>query len=408
MLLSAVSDMAVPFRPLRPLLGLAAALAPAGPLSAAEFTAEAVDSGVWQDPKNWAITPAGSLLGYPHNTGGEIYDVSIPSGGSFDLNADVTVRSLTSAAGFTIQNAANRNFAIEGDAVLGGGTLNTQSSIRFITRGVTTLDGIVSLNNGASVLNQGTIFVDDAALGSLEADLSLRDLGYTLRNEGGITFDRPGSNVLQNYVTQNVGAFEVLQGTVDHTTSYVQTAGETRVADGAQLRSNALVFSGGTVLAAGNGLNGSNVRFNGGTLEIGPAVDAAGALTISGNINGPHTGGVFQFDLGGTAQGVSHDLLTLPNGMNFGEITLLVGLVDGFSPAPSDVFRIITGNNLNGTFLNESGGLLDVPGVGAFTVTHAGTFVELGDFVPIPEPGVLPLAGLGALAWFAARRRSQA
>lgn len=135
--------------------------------------------------------------------------------------------------------------------------------------------------------------------------------------------------------------------------------------------------------------------------------NSAGELTIRGLVPFLDTASL-SVELGGLVLGDMYDVLTVQ-----GDVTLdgqlLVSLIDGFVPAPTDTFTILrttgAGNDISGTFDNTPGGMLVVPGVMSFSVIYSPTAVTLTNFVPIPEPASLALLGIGAAALLRGRRR---
>jgi hypothetical protein len=366
---------------------------PAPPLRAADYTATSVSGGTWQTTAPWSILPTGSANGYPNNVGTDVFDVIIPNSVSFDLNADVTIRDITISNGVVFNNVSNRILHVEGDAVVNG-IFSTNSSLGIILDGNTQINGTVQLKNGASALNNGTLTIGPASTGSIEADTNLAAVGYTFRNTGTFTLNRASGVNLQNFVIQNVGVFQIFQGIETQITSYTQTAGITHILSAGGMNGNGFSFQGGTLMVEGSGLTGSSIDFAGVTVEIGPAVDQAGAVTINGNLNvsAPST---FHYDLGGTSGGTTFDQLTTNTGIQLNQITLSISFINGFTPTALDAFPILLGNNLNGPFANEAGGIVTLPGLGQFNVIHNQNSIVLTNFV-VPEPSITLLLGMAS------------
>ncbi len=84
--------------------------------------------------------------------------------------------------------------------------------------------------------------------------------------------------------------------------------------------------------------------------------------------------------------------------------TLKLSLANGFAPAFSDTFTILTSNaNLAGAFDNIVSGarLTTADGLSNFVVTYSGQSVVLSAFL-VPEPGAGVLLAIGAcihLCW---------
>lgn len=368
---------------------------------AVDYTATSVSGGVWQTSAPWSIAPPGSPIGYPNNSSGNVYDVFIPNNVTFDLNADVTIRDITISNGMVFNNVSNRTIHVEGDAVVDG-IFTTQSSLSIVLDGTTQINGTIQLLNGASALNNGTLTIGPASPGVIAAGAAVGPTGYTLRNTGTFTLNRSTGANMQNFVIQNTGVFNVFQGTETQITSYTQTAGLTHILSAGGMQGNNFSFQGGTLMAEGSGLTGSSIEFAGVTVEIGPAVDQAGAVTINGNLNvtAPST---FNYDIGGTTPVTQFDQLTTNTGINVNQITLSISFINGFIPTAMDAFPILLGNNINGTFANELGGILTLPGAGYFEVIHNQNSIVLTNFV-VPEPSVTLLLGMASACLIFLRR----
>ncbi|MFN0068243.1 MAG: PEP-CTERM sorting domain-containing protein [Limisphaerales bacterium] len=377
--------------------------------NATEFTATSNGGGTWQNPGIWSISPSGGQ-GFPDNTGGDTYRVTINGNPSYNLNADVTITSLNVASGMTFQNAANRNFTVVGDFISTSGTLVTASAVTLFFNGDSEVNSRMDLRNGARLLNNGNMVVGPLGAGFHDQDFALPSAqGFSLVNNGTVVGDRPGTTTFRNFSILNTGTIEVRQGTFQ-AEGFTQTnaTAHIRVLTGAELRANALTFNGGTVVASGSTLNGSSFTFRNSTLIIGEGIGDISSLTLAGNAAGDAgQDATFRFSLAGTAAG-QFDTLAIVNGMNFNGLTLDIETLNGFEPTETDVFRIITGNNLsNGNFANATGNLLDVPDVGTFTITRNNQFVELGNFIPIPEPSMPALLAAGAAVLGLRRRQAR-
>ena len=193
-------------------------------------------------------------------------------------------------------------------------------------------------------------------------------------------------------------------GILSRSGGYTQTAGVTRV-------------SGGTLTAGG--VN-NTIQINGGTLEghgsivarvsasgvIDPTV-GTGGLAISGDLSLAATSD-FRFEIGGATQGTQFDFLSEAGTVALTlDGTLNLTLANGFTPAASDTFTIMTSNQaIAGQFSNVIGGrVVTSDGMSSFGVSVVGNNVILNSFV-IPEPSsaLLVAAGLGILGLRRKRR----
>ena len=131
---------------------------------------------------------------------------------------------------------------------------------------------------------------------------------------------------------------------------------------------------------------GSALLINKGAIAPGAS---AGLLRFRGTLNLRLTSNL-AFEVGGTGQGTTYDLLTkTDSGALKLNGNLTVDLINAFSPAPGDTFTILaTQTPLTGQFNNVlNGGRLNTEdGNGSFLVTYSGNNVVLSDFgAPIPS-----------------------
>jgi hypothetical protein len=150
------------------------------------------------------------------------------------------------------------------------------------------------------------------------------------------------------------------------------------------------VTNGSVHTIKGNGIiqidSGATLANNG---IIAPGL-SPGALNFSGNLQLSYASNL-AFEIGGTNQGTDYDLLHKIDPGTFtlnGKLT--VTLTNGFTPAPSDTFNIVTTQSaLAGAFTNVRNGarLNTTDGGGSFVVTYSGTNVVLSNFgPPLPAP----------------------
>lgn len=144
-----------------------------------------------------------------------------------------------------------------------------------------------------------------------------------------------------------------------------------------------------TGVVGGSGrINGRLNNNTGGTVAPGTS---AGTLTVTG-IYAQAAGSSLAMEIGGTAAGTFDKLAVLGTALLNG--TLNVSLINGFIPAPTDTFQILTAANLaiNTRFTNTTpapANLLTIPG-GTFNVNYTygvNGFVTLTNFTPGGVPG---------------------
>jgi hypothetical protein len=233
----------------------------------------------------------------------------------------------------------------------------------------------------------------------------------TLVNGGTISSQVSGRSITINSASMsNTGTLSATNGgTLLIPRGYIQTAGVTRL--------------GGGTLTAQTGIINDTLQLNAGMLEgfgsivanvslsgvIDPTVGAASGLAINGDLMFG-TNVELRFAVGGTAKGTEYDFLseagTVPLTLDG---TLKLSLANGFTPAFSDTFTILTSNaNLVGTFDNIVSGarLATSDGLSTFVVTYGGQSVVLSAFL-VPEPGAGVLIAIGA-GIHLVRRRARA
>lgn len=136
---------------------------------------------------------------------------------------------------------------------------------------------------------------------------------------------------------------------------------------------------------------------NEGTVAPG---NSPGTLAVEGTYTQTGSGNLL-IELSGTATDL-FDLLSATEQVTLdGELE--VRLLDGFVPASSDTFTILTGASIAGRFDNA---LERVQfDVGTFDIVYGANSVSLTHFTPVPEPAVGLLCGLAGLALMRRRRQ---
>ncbi|MBU6413402.1 MAG: hypothetical protein KGS45_07995 [Planctomycetes bacterium] len=98
----------------------------------------------------------------------------------------------------------------------------------------------------------------------------------------------------------------------------------------------------------GRGLIRSPGMINEGNVKPGRS---PGRLSIEGNFTQAAPDGELQIELAGTTSETQHDVLAVTGNVSLGG-TLRLILLDGFLPAPEDVFTVITAASVSGDFAN--------------------------------------------------------
>lgn len=365
-----------------------------------------VNNGSWQNGANWDTNPV-----FPNNSGGDTFVVTLPNGRNVDLDADVLISDLATEGGVVFNNASGRQLTVERKLDHSSGTFTVQSSLLLTLQGESTFSGgSLDLRNGARLRNQGELVFGPGTTFEGSKTILPTPLpagpSADFVNDGITRVNTKAGVTLQNFTTSNTGSLVVNQGKFESTAAIFQEeAGASLVvAEGAELKSNGLNLLRGMV--QGNGTyNGSSFVLgdgtSGATVEPGLAVGQTGVLKFDGNM-GMVSGATLVFDLNGPVVGTDCDQLIVPNGMDLTGVTLALRV--GPEVTEDDEFDLITGNNLRGSFANDSGKRIEAP-AGSFAVDYQHTYVRLYDFQAIPEPSSVAGAASLGLAGFAAWRR---
>lgn len=289
--------------------------------------------GAWEDPANWedGIVPGfGFRVEIPDFTGQITVTYGAVSGTtelrSLESYENLQLTGGTLSLGFAAGDLSligpDGGLQIEAGTLTGAGTLTVQGALQQ--------SGGAQTGTGTTVIETGAT----ASLGNL-------NLVRALVNRGVLTL----ADTTLAASLANAGQL-VIAGDASLDGGLLQTAGSTVVGAGRSLTlgGSGLALSGG--LLGGDGLILGDVANSGGVVAPGAS---PGTLTISGNyVQGP--GGVLAMEIGGLSPGIDHDLLDVSGSAVLGG-TLAVSLVNGFVPAPGDIFTLIqAAGGLSGTF----------------------------------------------------------
>jgi hypothetical protein len=324
-----------------------------------------------------ATTNSGATLAAPQVFGGTSSFANQGLIQSTASNATITISpngsftntgTLTAINGGIVNIPANVNFSNFNAGTLAGGTYQAFSSsvINFNGRVITTL------GPGTTVLLDGASSVFTAA----------------------------------NTIAANNGSFTISNGR-QHTVANFTNAGTlvvgTAQGDLATLTSSVQVNSGGIV--KGTGTIAGPINFaSGSTLAPGTS---PGILTVTGAVT-MTSGANYSIELNGNTAGTGHTQLNLTGGgsINLNNATLTSSL--GYAPAPADVFTIISGGPVAGTFNGLPNNSTFV--IGSFqgnqfraTIVYTATSVLLTQ--PVPEPIHVLLVGAGGAVVIGSVRR---
>lgn len=212
----------------------------------------------------------------------------------------------------------------------------------------------------------------------------------------------------------NQGTLEARDGaTLLIDREFTQSAGQILLVNGARFTmtdpsyrpsARTLAMTGGSI--EGEGVFTGTVRMTGGFIAPGNEV---GRLDIEGHLTA--TTGHLAFELSGSDQGVSVDLLEITGACDLPESgpDLRISLIGKAEQTilPTSTFTVIRASSLTGRFANvANGGRLDTAdGLGSFQVNYGpeSAFepdaVVLSAFAPNQEAPVITLAANGLLTW---------
>ena len=240
-----------------------------------------------------------------------------------------------------------------GVALVGSSGANKRLRARTLNNAATaTIAGANSLlfSNGATWNNLpgSTLLIEDTAQFSNELGV-----GQSFNNQGTVCKTTAGTASLNVDVT-NEGLFELQAGALQCNVPLVQTAGETRLAGGALIKNAGPVELQGGLLSGSGTITGA-VNNTGGTVAPGLS---AGQLTITSTyMQGP--GGTLAIEVGGVTAGTDFDRLSVGGAATLGG-TLNATLINGFSPACTDLFRFLAAASRSGTFATVTPCVQDV------------------------------------------------
>jgi hypothetical protein len=332
---------------------------------------------------------AGATLGFSGNT--DLFPASSVSGDG----------NVTFTGGTTYEQGS---YAITGNTLVAGGTVNfendlhlpqlTLSSGALSGAGTVTVDGPLSWTGG-SMTGPGTTVANAAVTINNATNVTL-SLGHTFRNTLSTTWTGAGNIVLSDGSTftnlpnalfdiqgtgsiadgyffgpssyfdnqgnlikatgtgttnvstyfSNSGIVDLETGTLSVTSGPLYNTGFLWLGSGGTLNvSGGLFILNGSALA-GSGTVVANVTNSG---MVDPGGDGSpGTLTITGSFT-QTIDGMLSIDLGGTTVGTQYDQLNVSGAVNL-DGTLLVQLINGFTPAPGDTFRVLVFGSRTGDF----------------------------------------------------------
>jgi hypothetical protein len=267
-------------------------------------------SGNWSDFANWDALP---------DDGRNVASVLIPAIDGLQVTYDLSALNLAS-----LSNAAR--LRVVGTNLTVGALTNS---------GVLTVSSALDLS-GVQVAGGGQLSIPgQLTLAGSSVDQALNNSGTVLAS---------GSNTLASVV--NSGAFTVTSGTTQVTAAFNQTGGTTALGGSAALGAGqGFAFNAGRV--AGVGTLSGNVNINNAVLAPGLS---PGAVNVEGNLT-LGSGATLEIELAGST---THDQVSVNGNLQLGG-TLLLSSLDGFRPASTDRFNILSAkNSASGSFSTVS------------------------------------------------------
>lgn len=241
---------------------------------------------------------------------------------------------------------------------------------KYMVTGQLAFDGASITNNAAGITLTGTT----ATITNQSSVSALRNLST---NTGTGSFTASGgqqfvttlsgnfSNAGKVMVAKNSG-FKV-QCNVSFSCPYTQTAGTTTV-DGTLTDVFGVNINGGKLFGSGTVATSVNSKAS---VTAGDTLAKAGVLSV--NTYTQQSAGSLNIQIGGTTVGTQYSQLAVANGASLNG-TLSVKLINNFVPGVGDVYTILTGSAVTGTFST-----LKLPGLSGahFVVNYNATSVTL-------------------------------
>lgn len=301
---------------------------------------------------------AGSVV---ENAGGIVRNES----GSFILNARIRggrVESFPASGGFYVEGTGTLFDGSSSPLEIAAGALVYTVNGQFAVQGEVVNNGTLGLfrSSGGAVLH----LPQTMTLGGTGEVVFGSAFNNNLQSAGGVTF----TNGATHTVRCTAGSTGVVA------VSHYVNAGQT-VVDGTLTFNTTSHTNGPTGVLSGNGsIVTSPVLANQGKISPG---SSAGALLISGSVTNTASA-VFEAELGGTVSGTEFDRLSVSGSFARGG-ELRPVLINGFRPAPTDSFLVLSAGSLSGAWANVVSGKVTFL-QGSFDVVQTATTVTLTNF----------------------------
>jgi hypothetical protein len=274
------------------------------------------------------------------------------------------------SAGSSLLVVANGGVTFSGVAVksFNGGTLLNNGAATWSGGQITALNNALWSNAPTAILD---LQADGSAFGTFAGNPRIVNAG-TLRKSAG-----SGTTAVSISCT-NFGLVQVNTGTLRFDGNFTQKSGQTVLNGGSYFFLNTAQLLGGTLQGSGS-ITGS-VSNN---AVVSPGA-SAGLLSMTGNYSeGPNAH--LAIELGGTTSGTGYDQLSV-GGTATLRGSLDVSYVNGFIPAPGNVFTALVCNARSGVFAS-----LNAPtnNLGAI-YTARSVLLETGNASPVAQLLVNP------------------
>ncbi len=300
----------------------------------------------------------GSILGVPSVDayGGMAIFATGPQGVQPPLTLDGTTLNNYGAATWDLSGDNGISTALEAGAVI-----NNLAGASLTVVG-TSYGGIVAGDGSAVAFNNAGSFTGSVtAVGN-----DYFDIEVPFSNTGSVDVQQGELDLTD---AANSGTVTVASATNLGIDNYIQTAGAT-VLNGGDILGGDLDINAGVLTGSGT----INANVNSGGQVIPGGAGAAGLLSINGNYTQTATGSL-NIELGGTTAGTQYDQLDVSGSATVGG-SLILGLINGFTPTLGQTFTMVNANPFNGPFstIDESA----IAGPVAFEPTYTSGTVVLG------------------------------
>lgn len=311
-------------------------------------------------------TPGLSLADGTTISGGSV-TVDNGSGSGIGIDGNVSIDNLELDAPAAIQGPGQ--LTINKSFTWNGGTLGSTGTFVIGSGGVSSFTG----SGGTEILDNATLTLNGPMTDANTTGTSLTlSEGATLNNNAAFSFTNDSSLLLGTGATASI-----VNGSAGSITK-ICCAGVSHVGEpvtgngGVAVNSGTLSFDSATGLA------------NASSIQIAPGA----TLAVTGGSYTQTPAGTLSLEIGGLSPPGQFGRLAVQGAAALAG-TLKIGLVDGYLPANSDSFGVVTAGSRNGAFTSVDQSPVDG---GTFQVTYptAGVTLIASSFQPTPTPSPTP------------------